>query len=93
MYKATQLSACVASARWRAGECSHSGGVCSVEQRALTLLNAPQDVSSHFYVWVISYHFSGQLVPFFIMGFNSLLRLFICQNLLFKSAIIQENDF
>ena len=27
MYKATQLSACVASALWRAGERSRSGGV------------------------------------------------------------------
>ena len=41
MYKATQLSACVASARWCAGERSRSGGVHSVARRALTLLNAP----------------------------------------------------
>ena len=41
MYKATQLSACVASARWRAGEHSCSGGVRSVARPALTLLNAP----------------------------------------------------
>ena len=31
----------VASARWRAGERSRSGGVSSVARRALTLLNAP----------------------------------------------------
>ena len=30
MYKATHLSACVASALWRAGQRSHSGGVRSV---------------------------------------------------------------
>ena len=40
---------------------------------------------------------SGHLVQSFIMGFNSLMRFcflfFVCQNLLFKSAIIQENDF
>ena len=41
MYKATQLSACVASARWRVGERSRSGGVRSVARRALTLLNVP----------------------------------------------------
>ena len=40
---ATKLSACVASARWRAGERSRSGGVRSVARRALTLLNAPLD--------------------------------------------------
>ena len=34
MYKATQLSACVASARWRAGERSRSGGVRSVARHA-----------------------------------------------------------
>ena len=42
MYKATQLSACVAGARWHAGERSRSGGVRSVSRLALTLLNAPQ---------------------------------------------------
>ena len=42
MYKAIQLSACVASARWQAGDRSCSGGVRSVARRALTLLNAPQ---------------------------------------------------
>ena len=41
MYKATQLSACDASALWRAGERSRSGGVRLVARRALTLLNAP----------------------------------------------------
>ena len=51
-----------------------------------------QDISSHFFVPITSYHFSGHLVPSFI-GFNSLMRLFVCQNLLFKSVIIQENDF
>ena len=35
------LSVCVASARLCAGERSRSGGVRSVAQRALTLLNAP----------------------------------------------------
>ena len=35
-----------------------------------------QDISSHFFAPVISYHFSGHLVPSFIMGFNSLMRLF-----------------
>ena len=42
MYKAIQLSACVASARWQAGDRSCSGRVHSVVRRALTLLNAPQ---------------------------------------------------
>ena len=35
----------------------------------------------------------GHLVPTFIMGFNSLMLFFMCQNLLCKSAIRQENNF
>ena len=31
---------------------------------------------SHFFVRVISYHFSGHLVPSFIIGFNSLMLFF-----------------
>ena len=34
------------------------------------------DISSHFFVQVISYHFSGHLFPSFIMGFNSLMLFF-----------------
>ena len=41
MYKVTHLSACVASALWRAGDRSPSGRVRSVARRALILLNAP----------------------------------------------------
>ena len=44
MYKATQISVCVASTRWRAGERSRSEGVRSIARRALTLLNAPLQV-------------------------------------------------
>ena len=46
MYKGTHLLACVASALWRTGGGSRSGGVRSVAQRALTLLNASQVVYS-----------------------------------------------
>ena len=52
-------------------------------------------VSAHlvlFYRPVISYHFSGHLVPSFIMGFNLLMLFFYVSKLLFKPAIIQEND-
>ena len=40
-HKVTHLGACVASARGRADELSHSERACSVARRALTLLNAP----------------------------------------------------
>ena len=46
-----------------------------------------------FFVRVISYHFSGHLVRSFIMGSIHKCYSCMCQNLLFKSAIIQENDF
>ena len=55
MYKATQLSACVASARWCAGERSRSGGVRSVARRALTLLNTPLVSDCRFGVSAVNY--------------------------------------
>ena len=50
----------------------HSGsGTC----RAKTI--SYLDISFHFFVRVISYHFSGHLVPpFILMGFNSLMLFF-----------------
>ena len=47
MYKATQLSACVAGARWCAG--------CEVARRALTLLNTPLVSDCRFGVSAVNY--------------------------------------
>ena len=47
---------------------------CSGTCRTKTI--SYQDILSHFFVRVISYHFSGHLVPSIIMGFNSLMLLF-----------------
>ena len=70
----------------------HSGsGTC----RAKT--TSYQDISSHFFVRVISYHFSGHLVPSFIMGFNSLMlyillrvKIYFLNLLLYKKMTFDQ---
>ena len=68
----------------------HSGsGTC----RAKTI--SYQDISFHFFVRVISYHFSGHLVLSFIKGFNSLMLFFyqVREAFIFTSVSKNSNRY
>ena len=43
--------------------------------------------------YLIPFFSSGSSIPIFYNGFNSLMLFAMCPNLLFKSAIRQENNF
>ena len=65
----------------------HSGyGTC----RAKTI--SYQDISSHYFVRVISYHFSGHLVLFFIKGFNSLMLFFYVSKFISCPVFMIDTD-
>ena len=46
-----------------------------------------------FFVRVISYHFSGHLVPSFIMGFNSLMLFFYLSKFTFLNRLLYISKF